>query len=169
VAARVDPKDPRFLRYRGAMYGLFIVVCAFVSIVICVSVVRSVWAMSPSALPASDRPLTFRECLDAADRLWHDLDERRQQLPRQSPVRSADAAWYAFRLEWLQRYRLAEAQCALDSHERTELKALYARLEYLMDLYTTSAVQYDGQVGPAVDAFRAALSEAKKSPSAGRF
>jgi hypothetical protein len=169
VAPRGDPKDPRFLRYRAAMYGLFIVVSAFFSVLIIVSVVRSVWAMSPPALAPAERTLTFRECLDAADHLWRDLDARRQQLTQQSPLRSADAAWYVFRLEWLDRYRSSEAECALESHDRAELKRLYGQLAYLMDLYTTSTVQYDGQVGPTVDAFRAALAEARKSPAAGRF
>jgi hypothetical protein len=169
VAPSGDPKDPRFLRYRAAMYGLFIVVSTLFSLLIIVSVVRSVWAMSPAALPPSERTLTFRECLDAADRLWRDLDGRRQQLTQQNPLRSADAAWYAFRLEWLDRYRDSEAECALESHDRAQLKRLYGQLAYLMDLYTTSAVQYDGQVGPTVDAFRAAMAEARRGPAAGRF
>jgi hypothetical protein len=169
VADRPDPRDPRFLAYRGAMWGLFIAVSSVVALVISVSVVRSVWATSPAPLPPSERTLTVKECLDAAEGLWKELDGRRQALSSASPVKSSEPEWYQFRVDWLHRYREAEAHCALDSHSRPALKVVFGKLDDLVDAYTTSAVQYTGQVGSSVDGFRKALAEARADPSAGRF
>jgi hypothetical protein len=165
-----EPRDPRFRNYRVAMYVLYILVAAVFSAFIITSVVRSVWRMSPPRLPPAEPTLTLRECVDAADALFRDLDRERQDLTRGTgAVAAQDPVWYQFRLEWLRRYRQSEAQCALDSHSREKVKAAFGRLEYLMDLYTTSAVQFDGQLGPAIDGLRQMLSQARQDPAAGRF
>ena len=56
-------------------------------------------------------------------------------------------------MEWLNGLRQAEASCAEDALRRD----VFSQLETLENLYTTSAVQYSGEMGPAVDAFRRAL------------
>ena len=67
----------------------------------------------------------------------------------------------AFRVEWLDRLRQAERSCGVDAPDRRELADLFRQLEHLEDLYTTSAVQYSGEVGPALERFRVMLARAR--------
>jgi hypothetical protein len=46
---------------------------------------------------------------------------------------------------------------------RAPLRELFIDLEQLEDLYTTHAVQYAGEIGPAVERFRHHLGEARKA------
>jgi hypothetical protein len=169
MAPRPDPRDPRFRSFRIAAYALFIAVSSAFALLVVVSVVRSVWKMSPGPLPPAETTLTVKECLDQADTLWRSLDGKRQELSAQPQVRGSELTWYAFREDWLHRLRLAESQCALDSHSRAPVKAVYGRLGDLLDAYTTSAVQFTGQVGGMVDVFRNTLAQARRDPSAGHF
>jgi hypothetical protein len=133
------------------------------------SVTRSVVAMTPEKKPPAEPVLSYRECLDAADGLWSQLESEREKLVRTSPARTVDQQWLDFRTSWLQQLRDREAQCALGSHDRTSLQEVFRRLEQVQDLYTVHAVQYAGEVGGAVDALRGAFSAARKNPSAGRL
>jgi hypothetical protein len=69
------------------------------------------------------------------------------------PAAEASLRWTSFRVEWLNGLRQAEASCAEDALRRD----VFGQLETLENLYTTSAVQYSGEMGPAVDDFRRAL------------
>jgi hypothetical protein len=80
-----------------------------------------------------------------------------------------DQEWTRFRGEWLAKFREDESKCALRSQARLPLRAGYARLEDLQDLYTTHAVQFAGEVGGAVDAFREAVQTAKQDLAIGRL
>jgi hypothetical protein len=159
---KTDPKDPRFRPYRVAAYLTYLVVVTIFSLLIIVSVVRSVFAMTPPHLPASPLTLTVRECLDRADLLFGELEARRRELGDTSSAREADARWLEFRLDWSKRHREAESVCALESQQRPALKAVFGHLERAMDLYTTHSVQYQGEVGPTVEAFRKAREQARK-------
>jgi len=64
-------------------------------------------------------------------------------------------------VEWLNGLRQAQASCAEDALRRD----VFDRLETLENLYTTSAVQYSGEMGPAVDAFRRALGRLRDGGS----
>jgi hypothetical protein len=166
-----DPsKDPRFRPFRAAAYGVYIIVVAIFSLWIIVSVSRSVASMTPERLPPEepDRVLSFRECLDAAQGLWTELEMRRETLVRNVPARSVDQEWMRIRTEWLKRLRESESRCALLSRERTELRTVFRRLEEVQDLYTIHAVQYAGEVGGAVEALQAAFDTARQSSAAGR-
>jgi len=165
-----DPqKDTRFRPFRAAAYGIHIAVSTVVSLWVIVSVGQSVASMTPERLPAAEPALTFRECLDAAQGLWADLEREREKLVRTTPASDMDEQWISFRTAWLKRMREQESHCALGSRERSELRAVFQRLDQVQDLYTIHAVQYAGEVGGAVDSLQEAFSTARKNPAAGRL
>ena len=61
----------------------------------------------------------------------------------------------------LERVRQAERSCGVDLPERKGLAELFEQLEHLEDLYTTSAVQYAGEIGPALDRFHRMVAQAR--------
>jgi hypothetical protein len=165
-----DPrKDPRFRRYRGGAYGVYILLTTLFSVWILWNVSRSVAAMTPEKPPAAAQLLTFRECLDGAQALWAELESEREKLVRVSPASNVDRQWMGFRTAWLERLRQRESMCGLESRDRESLRVVFRRLEGVQDLYTIHAVQYAGEVGGAVDALHAAFATARKSPGAGRL
>lgn len=165
-----DPrKDPRYRPFRAAAYGLYILVVSAFCLAVIIGVTRSVSAMTPARKPPEEPVLSYRECLDAADALWSQLESEREKLVRISPAREVDRQWLKFRTTWLQQMRDSEARCALESRDRVSLKEVYRRLEEVQDLYTIHAVQYAGEVGGVVDALRGAFSAARKNPAAGRM
>jgi hypothetical protein len=165
-----DPrKDPRYRPFRAAAYGLYIAVVSVFCLFIIVSVTRSVGAMTPEKKPPVEPVLSYRECLDAAEELWSQLESEREKLVRTTPARKVDRQWMEFRTTWMGRLRDREAQCALGSRDRVDLKELYHQLEEVQDLYTIHAVQYAGEVGGLVDTLRGAFSTARKNEAAGRF
>lgn len=168
----VDPrKDPRFRPFRAAAYGVHIGVSTIFCLWLIVNVSRSVAAMTPEKLPPAEpeQVLSFRECIEAAQTLWTDLENKRETLVRDMPARNVDQEWMPFRTSWLQRLRERESRCAIDSRERTELRTVFKRLEEVEDLYTIHAVQYAGEVGGAVDALQAAFDAARRNSAAGRL
>ncbi len=168
----VDPrKDPRFRPFRAAAYGVHVAVSTIFCLWLIVNVSRSVAAMTPEKLPPAepDQVLSFRECVDAAQTLWTDLENKRETLVREVPARNVEHEWMRFRTAWLQQLRERESRCAIDSRERTELRTVFKRLEEVQDLYTIHAVQYAGEVGGAVDALQAAFDAARRNSAAGRL
>jgi hypothetical protein len=168
----VDPtKDSRFRPFRAAAYGVYILIVAIFSLWIIVNVTGSVAAMTPEKQPPAepDRVLSFRECLDATQALWTELETKRETLVRNAPARSVDQEWLRFRTAWLQRLRERESRCAIKSRERAELRAVFVRLEEVQDLYTIHAVQYAGEVGGAVEALQGAFDSARRNAAAGRL
>lgn len=107
--------------------------------------------------------------MERAERLWAELDAQRQGLSSRVPTRDAEQDWSQFRIQWLNVFRDIEAQCALDSRSRAPLKRVYERLDHLQDLYTTHAVQFAGEVGGAIDAFRQAVQAVKSELPMGRL
>ncbi len=166
---RKDPKDPRFRLFRAAAYGLHIALSTAISLWVIVSVSRSVAAMTPERQPPSLQVLSYRECLDAAQVLWRDLEAERERLVRTQPAQNVDQEWMRIRTAWLERLRTQESQCALKSRDRAPLQAVYQRLEQVLDLYTIHAVQYAGEVGGAVDTLQAAFTTARNNPAAGKL
>jgi hypothetical protein len=167
-----DPrKDSRFRSFRAAAYGVHIALSTAFSVWLIVNVGRSVAAMTPEALPAAEQTLTFRECVDAAQALWMELESQREKLvrPGTTPARDVDEEWMRFRTAWLARMRERESRCALGSRERAELRQVFRQLERVQDLYTIHAVQYAGEVGGAVDGLQDAFDAARRNPAAGRL
>ncbi len=161
--------DARYRPFRAAAYGFYIVAVVTFCLLIIVSVTRSVMSMSPGRLPTAEPVLTYRECLDAADTLWSELESARERLVRASPAHTVDSQWMSFRTEWLARLRERESHCALDSRANAHLKQVYRRLEDVLEGYTIHAVQYAGEVGGSVDALRGAFATARQNPAAGKL
>ena len=130
--------------------GAYLVVVLTFSMLVIVSVVRSVLEMTPrKPLNVTER-LGASDCALRAQELYAQLEAR--------PAAEASLRWTSFRVEWLNGLRQAEASCSEDSLRRD----VFSRLETLENLYTTSAVQYSGEMGPAVDAFRRALARLRE-------
>ena len=160
--------DPRYRPFRIAAYGVYLVLVVGFCLAIVIGVTRSVLAMSPEHRAPVEPVLTYRECLDAANTLWTELEAEREALVRASTeARTVDKRWMDFRTQWLTRLREREARCALDSRNNAGLKQVYRRLEDVLNRYTIHAVQYAGEVGGEVDALQGAFSAARKSPAAG--
>ena len=145
------------------MYALYVAVVAAFSALVGISVVRSVVQMSPRAHQASGDLLPVAHCVSEAESLWRALDDERKEFTRSQPARSVDEEFSHFRVEWLRRLRDLQGRCVADAPERRPLREVFRRLEQVQDLYTTHAVQYAGEVGPAVDALLAAMARAREA------
>lgn len=168
-SARADAKEPRYRAFRIFCYAVYILVVTLFSVNVTVNVVRSVMAMTPPRKAPTETVLSVRECVDGAERLWHELDLERQGMSSRVPTRRAGQDWSQFRVKWLSRFRDIEAQCAVDSKSRKPLKKVYSRLDRIMDLYTTHSAQFGGEIGGAIDSFREALKAVKSDSAVGRF
>ncbi len=164
--AKGDPRDPRFRPYRMAAYGLYLFVVIGFCLTMLFSIWRSVRSMAPARLPPSATALTVPECLDRAQILFDELEGQRAAF-LSKPARQADEEWAIFRSDWQGRFRQAEANCALESRDRKELRALYRQLDRVQDLYTTHAVQFAGEMGGAVDGLKEQMSLARRQASGG--
>ncbi len=162
-----DPRDPRFRSFRIGAYALYLVVV----IGFCLAMFRSIWGsvkqMAPARLPPSAITLTVPECLGRAQVLFDELEGQRARF-LSGNAKAADEEWAVFRSSWQERFRQAEASCALDSRDRSAVKSVYRRLEQVQDLYTTHAVQFAGEVGGAVDELKDSLASARTEASGGR-
>ncbi len=155
--SQIDPRDPRFKVARRVTLGLYLTfACGFSSLII-YSVFKSVIEMSPGQPPPAGTPLAESECITGARELFGELDRRRQLAATGSDVAHADQSFLEFRVQWLERKRALEARCGLDSRE--SLRETFATLQKVLDLYTTSSVQFAGGVGPAVDELKSQLGE----------
>lgn len=161
-SAKVALRDPRYRSFRIFSYAAYIAVVSAFSLNVIVNVVKSVMVMNPGHRPPSEIILTVRECLDGAEQLWTELDAQRQRLADHSPERSADQEWSHFRVQWLDRFRDTESRCALESRSRSSLKRTFETLDHIQDLYMTHAVQFAGEVGGAIDSFRAATTAVRR-------
>src|SRR6185295_12390785 len=161
--------DPRYRPFRIGAYALYLVVVSAASLLIIKSVVSSVIRMTPGRKPPAEQTLTVAECLQRAEALFQELESERAKVAASVPAAHSDLTWEQFRVGWIERYRDAEARCALESRSRGSLREVYDRLSRVMDLFTTSAVQYAGETGGAVDALRESLAAARKEPAAGRL
>lgn len=158
-----QPSDARYRPFRIAVWAVYFTVLVFFGGSIAVSVVRSVLDMTPDHRTATQAALTPDECLAKAKELWAELDEHRKGLALQPEVRKVDAEyWTQFRVAWLTKHRAAEAACAVDTTGRENLKTVFTKLDQTMDLYTTHAVQFAGEVGPTVDALKGAIDGVKQ-------
>jgi hypothetical protein len=141
------------------MYGLYLlVVCSFAILVI-KSVVSSTLAMSPKVPALEGQALGLKACLGQAESLWHRLDARRRTFSDADGGIALERDWERFRVEWLRSLRATESRCGTESGQRKKLARVFKALERVEDLYTTSAVQYSGEIAPAVAKFRKAIAD----------
>ncbi len=156
-------RDPRYRPFRVAVLGVYLVVVSVFALLITVSVVRSVRSMSPRREPVRTATLDREACAARASSLLDELEGRRRALTGITPASRADVSWMSFRVEWLDRLRQAERSCGVDAPDRKDLAELFRQLEHLEDLYTTSAVQYSGEIGPALDRFHRMVTRAREA------
>ncbi|HXX29968.1 MAG TPA: hypothetical protein VEJ89_04560 [Myxococcaceae bacterium] len=157
MAKRASRANARYRPFRTVALGAYLLVVVVFSCLVIWSVVRSVREMTPRRpLDVSER-LGVEDCAARALDLYEELEARRQGLSAVRPAAEASVQWTGFRVSWLNRLRQAEASCEVDRRGREDVARVFRRLESLEDLYTTSAVQYSGEMGPAVDGFRRAL------------
>ena len=164
MARTAAVRDPRYRPFRVAVLTVYLVVVSVFCILVTASVARSVAAMSPRREPVRTATLTPDACVDRASALLDEMESRRRALTGIAPASRADTSWMSFRVEWLERLRQAESSCGVGAPERRELADLFRQLEHLEDLYTTSAVQYSGEIGPALDRFRRMVARARGGP-----
>jgi hypothetical protein len=157
-----QPADPRYRPFRIGAYAIYLAVVGWFSVVLTVSVVRSVLAMTPRRDPVQTATLDLSTCVGRASALFEEMEERRRAITAAPAVSRAAVSWTAWRVEWLNRLRQAESSCGVGAADRAELGRLFGQLEHLEDLYTTSAVQTSGEIGPALDRFRRALEAARQ-------
>lgn len=160
--AAENPKDPRYRPFRAAMWALYLTVAVGFSLLVTVSVYTSVREMTPSFPQTVGRPLSAADCVTEARTLFAELEARRQGLASEPRPTESDLAWTKFRVEWLNRERGLEARCSPKEQGREKLEAMFARLNRVLDLYTTSAVQFAGALGPSVEELRQSFDEAAK-------
>ena len=156
--------DPRYRPFRIAAYALYLAVVGLFSLLITVSVVRSVLAMTPRREPVHTATLDVESCVGRASSLFEEMEERRRAITAAPAVSRAASSWTAWRVEWLNRVRQAESSCGVGMPDRAALGRIFSQLEHLEDLYTTSAVQTSGEIGPALDRFRRDLEAARRAP-----
>jgi len=168
MSQRSTQQDPRYRPFRIAAYAFYLVVVSAFCVLVIRSVVGSVARMTPSSRPPAEVTLSVAECFDRAESLFREMEQERTRLSGSYPASRSDAAWGQFRVGWLERYRDAESRCALRSRARGSLRQVYERLLRVMDLFTTSAVQYAGEAGGAVDGLRDSLEQARRAPAAGK-
>ena len=150
-----DPQR-QFRPYRTAAWAGYLVVAVGFSLLIIVSVYRSVLAMSPPRVASEAGPvLSEGECWGSVRQQFQELESGRKRLGEAPQVAHADQRFLEMRVNWLKRLRDLEAQCAVS--QRPQLKEALVDLEHLLDLYTTASVQFSGAVGPAVDDFKSRL------------
>ena len=161
MARSTAARDPRYRPFRVAVIAIYLVVVSTFSLLVTVSVARSVRAMSPRREPVRTATLPPEACVGRASALLDELEARRRELTGITPASRTDVSWMSFRVEWLERVRQAERSCGVDAPDRKGLAELFAQLEHLEDLYTTSAVQYAGEIGPALDRFHRMVARAR--------
>jgi hypothetical protein len=159
VTRTAAARDPRYRPFRVAVLSVYLAVVSLFCILITYSVARSVRSMSPRREPVRTATLDRAACSARAASLLDELEGQRRSLTGIVPASTADANWMSFRVEWLDRLRQAERSCGVGAPDRTDLRRLFRELEHLEDLYTTSAVQYAGEIAPALDGFRRTLAK----------
>jgi hypothetical protein len=162
VPKKENQESPRTLRpFRVATYAVYFVIISLFGLLVSISVVKSVRDMTPPRKEPSANPIPVQQCVARVGTLWRELEQARVDITaHDADAREADHRWVKFRKQWVQRFRDVEAECAVRTSEREELQPLFRRLETVLDLYTTHAVQYSGEIGGAVEGLRAELKSA---------
>lgn len=122
--------------------------------------------MTPRKPEPAAEVLSANQCVERTQALLDELEKKRQALTQADSVRRVDQKWTHFRVEWLQREGQLESQCDAHAKDRKSLGLAFEQLEKLMDLYTTHAVQFAGEVGPTFDDVRESISQARAGTGA---
>jgi hypothetical protein len=159
VVAEPTASDPKLRPFRGLAWALYLVMSVGFSSLVIYSVTKSVYEMSPGR-PVAAATRSVPECVAALSASFDELERERAALGRQQAV-GADQTWMVFRNGWMRRMRELEATCDVEAKEREALRKAFSGLHEVMDVATVNATQVSGQMGPALDAFRAQLQTLK--------
>ncbi|HEY0882338.1 MAG TPA: hypothetical protein VGD87_12435, partial [Archangium sp.] len=118
MSTPADPRDPRFRAFRGAALGVYLLFTVTFCVFIIVSVYRSVLGMTPDEQPPAGEVLSEEQCFTQLRGLFTELEGARKELGEQALVVKADSRFLQFRVEWLRKKRVLEAQCGLQSREK---------------------------------------------------
>ncbi len=154
-----DPRDPRFQPFRALAWAFYLVVAVGFSSLIIYSVFKSVFEMTPDRQRPSPDVLSVTQCVNGAKAMFAELEQERTNHAEGSAT-TADRRFLEFRIDWLSRKRRLEAECAIEAPDRASLKAAMVTLDHVLDLYTTSSVQFASGVGPSVERLRAEFDRA---------
>jgi hypothetical protein len=157
VAKQPYVPEPRYRPFRRAVYAIYIGAACLVAGLVIWSVLASVIKMSPRMAHAIATTSAVGLCTQAVQRLWDELEQQRRGLADYAGQPHAELKWTEFRVRWLSELRQEEAQCGVDAADRAGLKKAFLQLQHVGDLYTTSAVQFEGEIGPSVQSLRKAL------------
>ncbi|MCA2977802.1 MAG: hypothetical protein INH41_02840 [Myxococcaceae bacterium] len=147
--------DPRLRPFRAMSWALYLVVSVGFSGLVIFSVSKSVFEMSPGRPEAAEKR-SVPECVAGLTAAFEELERERAALGRLKAV-GADQGWMVFRNGWVRRARQLEATCDVEAPDREALRRAFAALHEVMDVATVNATQVSGQMGPALDSFRAQL------------
>ena len=159
--AAENPKDPRFARYRLATLTGYLALTVVFSGLIIWSVFRQVFFTQGPMPPVAGLVLSAAECSANARTLFDELDARRRAISTAPDVSNADGRWVAGLAEWQRRNKQLQAQCELQDPSRANLRSAFKQLDHLASLFTVNVGQLVGEVGPTLDATRAALDQAQ--------
>ena len=151
-------RNARYRPFRAVALGAYLVVVLTFSGLVILSVVRSVLNMTPHQPPTAMERLTATQCAARAQELYEQLEARRQGLSSVEPAAEASLRWTAFRVAWGNGLRQAQAELRRRPPGPGRLQPPRDAGEPLHH----AAVQYSGEMGPAVDAFRRALSRLRE-------
>lgn len=142
--------------FRAVAWGAYLFLSVGFSMLIVVSVYRSVLKMSPPHLDrVPSAALSEAECWLSVRERFESLEVARKQFADVPHAARVMDSFMEFRQQWLMELRTLESRCAVDG--RPELALALSDVEHLLDLYTTGAVQFGGFTGSAVDAFKQRL------------
>lgn len=157
-------KDPRYRPFRVAVYAVYFGFATVFCVLVLISVLRSIDAMTPDPQPARAPTYTVEACLGGAEALFDELEQARKALGDGGSARRAGERWTDFRVQWLTRMRILEAHCAIESPERPGMGPVFRDLRRLAEAYSTHAVQYAGEVGRLVDRLHRRIETARRGP-----
>lgn len=155
-------KDPRYRPFRMAVYAVYFGAATVFCVLVLISVLRSIDAMTPDPQPPRSPMYSVDACLDGAGALFDELEEARKALGDGGEARRAAARWTDFRVQWLTRMRTLEAHCAIESPSRPGMEPVFRDLRRLAEAYSTHAVQYAGEVGRVVDRLHRRIETARQ-------
>ena len=155
-------KDPRYRPFRMAVYAVYFGAATVFCVLVLISVLRSIDAMTPDPQPPRSPMYSVDACLDGAGALFDELEEARKALGDGGEARRAAARWTDFRIQWLTRMRTLEAHCAIESPSRPGMEPVFRDLRRLAEAYSTHAVQYAGEVGRIVERLHRRIETARQ-------
>ena len=159
-------ENSRYRPFRLAIYAVYFTFATVFCVLVLISVLRSIDAMTPDPQPPRAPIYSVEACLGGAEELFGELEQARKALGDGGQARRAAMRWTDFRVQWLTRMRTLEAHCAIESPNRPGMEPVFRDLRRLAEAYSTHAVQYAGEVGRIVDRLHRRIESARRDTAA---